>query len=66
MVGGITAASFDVTDTRAAPVPIGLKDGIVLRKFKIVSTTNAGAETSTAIVQVKEQGAYGINSWEVQ
>ncbi len=66
MVGGITAASFDVTDTRAAPIPIGLKDGVVLRKFRIVSTTNAGPEKGTAIVQVKEQGAYGVNSWEVQ
>jgi len=34
MVGGITAASFDVTDTRAAPIPIGLKDGIVVRYAK--------------------------------
>lgn len=66
MLGGITAATFDVHDVREAPVPVGLKDGIVLRKFRIVSSTDAGPEVGTAIVQVKEQGAYGVNSWEVQ
>jgi hypothetical protein len=38
----------------------------VQRKFRIVSTTDAGNETSTAVVQVNQNGAYAINSWEVQ
>ncbi|MGB9344438.1 MAG: fibronectin type III domain-containing protein [Ilumatobacteraceae bacterium] len=67
--GGVLAAQFDGSDARAAgpqTVPIGFLETIVQRKFRIVSTTDAGYETSTAIVQVNQNGAYAINSWEVQ
>ncbi len=71
MAGGVMAATYDINDSRSnggqpRSVPIGFIEAVVLRKFRIESTSNAGPETSTAIVQVKEQGAYGINSWEVQ
>ncbi len=67
--GGVLAAQFDVADARAAgpqTVDIGFKETVVQRKFRIVSTTDAGHETSTAIVQVNQNGAYAINSWDVQ
>ncbi len=67
--GGVLAAQFDVVDARAAgpeTVDIGFLETVVQRKFRIVSTTDAGHETSTAVVQVNQNGAYAINSWEVQ
>jgi hypothetical protein len=67
--GGILAAQFDGVDGRAAgpqTVDIGFLETIVQRKFRIISTTDAGHETSTAVVQVNQNGAYAINSWEVQ
>jgi hypothetical protein len=69
IAGGVLASQFTVADARASgpnSLPIGFVEAIVLRKFRIVSTTTAGPEVSTAIVQVKEQGAYGVNSWAVQ
>ncbi len=49
-------------------VPIGLVNPIIQRTFKIVSTTRPARPrvTSTAIVQINQNGAYAVNSWEVQ
>ena len=67
-IGGILAAQFDITDSRGSTpqsVPIGFVEVIVQRLLRLVSTT-AGRETSVAIVQVNQNGAYAVNSWEVQ
>ncbi len=67
-VGGILAAQFDVTDSRgtgAQTVPIGFVEAVVQRIFRI-ETTTAGREKSIAVVQVNQNGAYAVNSWEVQ
>jgi len=69
--GGILAAAFRVNDSRLAAgsltVPIGLVNPIVQRTFQIVSRTTSGSPraTSTAIVQVNQNGAYAINSWAI-
>ena len=41
--GGVLAASFDVVDSRPAPVPIGLENTIAQGTFKIVSETTSGS-----------------------
>lgn len=72
LTGGIVAAAFRVNDNRATAgeltVPIGLVNPVVQRTFRITSTTTSGSPTvtSTAIVQVNQNGAYAINSWVVQ
>lgn len=69
MAGGVLAAQFDVTDARAngpQSIPIGFLEAVVQRKFRIISWTESGNERSTAVVQVNQNGAYAINSWEVQ
>ncbi len=62
------AASFDIADSRPAPVPIGLENPIVQRTFRIVTETTSGSPhmVSSAIVQVNQGGGWAINSWEVQ
>ncbi len=66
--GGVLAASFDVVDSRPAPVPIGLENTIAQGTFKIVSETTSGSPhmVSSAIVQVNQGGGYAVNTWEVQ
>ena len=69
ITGGILAAQFDVTDSRAngaQSVPLGFVAAIVQRVLRIVSTTSAGKESSIAVVQVNQNGAYAVNSWQVQ
>lgn len=69
IAGGVLAAQYDVLDGRGSgpgTVDIGFIETIVQRKFKIVSTTPNGREQSTAIVQVNQNGAYAVNTWEVQ
>lgn len=72
LTGGIIAAAFRVLDDRAVDgeltVPIGLVNPVVQRTFRITSTTTSGNPkvTSTAIVQINQNGAYAINSWVVQ
>ena len=64
--GGILAATIEVSSARPATFALGLVNPVVLQTFKIVSVTTAGTPvvTSTAIVQVKENGAYAVNSWQ--
>jgi hypothetical protein len=71
--GGIVAAGFRVSDGREndgdgeLTVPIGLINPIVQRTFKITTWTTSGLRVqSTAVVQINQNGAYAINSWEVQ
>jgi hypothetical protein len=66
--GGLLTASLEVADARPAPVPIGLINAEVQRKFKIVTRTTSGTPSvvSTAIVQINKNGGWAINSWEVQ
>ncbi len=69
IAGGVLAAQFTISDGRAAgpsTVPIGFLESVVQRKFRIVSTLSDGPTKSTAVVQVNQNGAYAINSWEVQ
>ena len=68
MTGGVLAAQFDITDSRASglqTVPIGFVEAVVQRVFRIESR-GSGRETSIAIVQVNQNGAYAVNAWEVQ
>ena len=67
IVGGVMAAMFDVVDARAAgpgTVKIGYEATAIQRKMQIVST--AGGTTSTAVVQINQNGAWAVNSWRVQ
>lgn len=70
MAGGVLVASFQIVDGRAGnparsqSVDIGFLDSVVQRTFRIVSTVDN--ITSTAVVQVNQNGAYAVNSWEVQ
>lgn len=72
--GGILAAAYEVADGRASDppqnneVPVGFIETIVQRKFRIVSETTSGLPrmVSNAIVQVNQNGAYAINSWEIR
>jgi hypothetical protein len=65
--GGLLASQLDVNDSRGAGnVPIGFEEAVVQRKLRIVSTTSGGHEVSTAVVQINQNGAYAVNSWEVQ
>jgi hypothetical protein len=70
IAGGVLAAQYVIADSRAGSpavaqsVPIGFLESIVQRTFRIVSTN--GLTKSTAVVQVNQNGAYAINSWEVQ
>lgn len=76
IVGGVMAAMFDIQDGRTqyfgnglkvpATVKIGYEAAAIQRKLEIVSSTPEGREKSTAIVQINQNGAYAINSWEVQ
>ena len=65
IVGGIVAGTYDLVDPDDVDTVIGFLNDIVLqRRVRIVST--AGETTSTAIVQVNEDGAaYAINSWVI-
>lgn len=64
LIGGVLSGTFDIDDADVDSV-VGFRNDIVLqRKVRIVST--AGNATSTAVVQVNEDGAaYAINSWVV-
>lgn len=64
--GGILAAEFSVVDARTAPIPVGFEKLEVQHTLRIVSTNAEGPETSTAIVQVNQNGGNAVNSWEVQ
>lgn len=65
--GGVVAAELGLSAVRPANLSFGLVNPYVQRTFKIVSRTRTNPiVTSTAIVQVNENGAYAVNSWEVQ
>lgn len=72
VTGGIMAAALRVDDPRDVPgpllAPIGIVNPLVQRTFRITSTTTSGTPvvTSTAIVQINQNGAYAVNSWVVQ
>jgi hypothetical protein len=82
VIGGLLSARMTVVDGRstsaactAPPSPgtpgvncidLGFESESVQKRLRIVSTTADGRETSVAIVQVNENGAYAVNSWEVQ
>lgn len=72
--GGIIAAAFRVEDARLDPgattltVPIGLINPEVQRTYRIITETASGTPkiASTAVVQVNQNGAYAVNSWEIR
>lgn len=67
--GGVLAARIDLTDSRAAgpeTVPIGFEEALVQFTFRIDSWVDTGSERSRAVVQINQNGAYAVNSWEVQ
>jgi hypothetical protein len=57
-----------VAPTLPATLVIGIANPVVQKTFKVVSTSvgTSPQVTSTAIVQVNQNGAYAINSWMVQ
>ncbi|MEX1106254.1 MAG: PA14 domain-containing protein [Ilumatobacteraceae bacterium] len=66
--GGVLAGKIDIgTDARAGTFELGLSNPVVMHTLKIVSSTSTGwpRVTSTAIVQVTEDGNTGINHWHV-
>ena len=64
IVGGIVAGTYALNDDDVDTVLGFLNDIVLQRRVRIVS--RAGETTSTAIVQVNEDGAaYAINSWVV-
>jgi hypothetical protein len=65
--GGVVAAQLQVSPTRPASLTMGLINPVVQRVLQIVSVSaGSPGAVSTAIVQVNENGAYAVNSWEVQ
>ncbi len=66
--GGILSGTMEVSADRPAAFAFGLVNPVVLMTLKIVTTTNAGNPlvVSTAVVQVKENGAKKVNSWQIQ
>ena len=66
--GGVLAGTMEVSAARPAAFEFGLVNPVVLLTLKIVTTTTAGTPvvTSTAVVQVKENGANKVNSWQIQ
>ena len=82
VIGGVLAAELEVNDGRVAsvacqppavPVPgencvdLGFEAEAIQVRLRIVSTVpSAGRETSVAVVQINENGATAVNSWEVQ
>jgi hypothetical protein len=80
--GGILAARIDAVDGRVtAPactsppppqpagincVDLGFESEAVQKRLRIVSSVSAGLERSVAVVQINENGAYSVNTWEVQ
>jgi hypothetical protein len=65
--GGVVAAQLLVSANRPAQLTMGLINPVVQRVLQIVSVSaGSPGAVSTAIVQVNENGAYAVNSWEVQ
>lgn len=66
--GGVLAGTMEISTARPATFEFGLVNPVVLLTLKIVTTTTAGTPvvTSTAVVQVKENGANKVNSWQIQ
>lgn len=65
--GGVVAAQLLVSATRPAQLTMGLINPVVQRVLQIVSVSaGTPGAVSTAVVQVNENGAYAVNSWEVQ
>ncbi len=65
--GGIVAAQVGVTPMTPATFVFGIDNPFTQKVFKIVSESDGRPKvTSTAIVQVNSNGAYAVNSWEVQ
>ena len=66
--GGVLAGSFAVSAVRPSTFVFGMLNPIVQKLFRIITVTSSGKPvvTSSAIVQVNENGAYAVNSWAVQ
>jgi hypothetical protein len=63
--GGVLATSVTLSGVRPRTLRFDVILPIVQRMFKITTTTTSGtpAITSTALVQVNQNGAYAVNSW---
>lgn len=77
IIGGVLAAELNVNDGRVGSqtcvdagavdcIDLGFEAEATQSKLRLVSRSNAGGETSIAIIQINENGAYAVNSWEVQ
>lgn len=65
--GGVVAAQLQVSATRPTTLSMGLINPVVQRVLQIVSVSaGSPGAVSTAVVQVNANGAYAVNSWEVQ
>jgi hypothetical protein len=63
--GGVLATSVTISATRPRTLRFDIVLPIVQRMFKITTTTTSGTPqiTSSALVQVNQNGAYAVNSW---
>ena len=66
-LGGALASRIMVSTQRAQTFVFDLRHAVCQRTFRIVTTSTApGAKvTSTAVVQVNQNGAYAVNQWSV-
>lgn len=61
--GGILAGSLELSPDVPAVLEVGYRNPITMRTFKIESVASKTGVSSTAIVQVKENGVFAVNSW---
>jgi hypothetical protein len=61
--GGILAGSLELSPDVPEVLEVGYRNPVTMRTFKIESVSSKTGVSSTAIVQIKENGVYAINSW---
>lgn len=66
--GGVLARSISLTLRTLTELELGINSPVVLRKVRIDTVSTAGRPVlrSSATVQLRENGMWGINSWEVR
>lgn len=67
--GGVMAAYFDIADARAngpGSVRIGYEAAAIQRKIELISTVDGTPTQAIAVVQINQNGAYAVNSWQVR
>lgn len=65
--GGVLATSVTVSNPRPRTLRFDIVLPVVQRMFKITTATTSGTPliTSTALIQVNQNGAFAVNSWAI-